>query len=114
MLNWRALGEPKRAASSQTWFYVSIGMLAVYVFMALALANSKTPDGGGRGLSLLFLITWYFASAKSQSKYVKAKWGVAYPRRPWGRALLVGCGAVVGYLVLAVIVALIVGAATRT
>lgn len=90
MLNWKTLGEEARAKSSQQWFYVSLAMLAVILLMSFV-----SPDeNAASGLGLLFLITWHFASAKSQSTYVKAKFGTEYPRRPWGKALLYGLGAI--------------------
>ena len=111
MLNWRALGEPEKAASSQNWFYVSLGMLAIYVLMGVLMDDSKAADGVARGLGFLFLIVWYFAAGRAQSKYVKEKFGSSYARKPWGKALLIGVAAFVGFFIAAVIVGLVLGVA---
>jgi len=96
MLNWKALGEDARAKSSRQWFYVSLAMLAVMLLMSFV-----SPDeDAASGLGLLFLLTWYFASARSQSTYVKARFGTEYPRRPWGKALLSGLGAILALFLI--------------
>lgn len=112
MLNWRTLGEPERAASAQNWFYVSLGMLAVYVLLGVFMDDSKAADGAARGLGFLFLIVWYFSAGRAQSKYVKEKFGSSYARKPWGKTLLIGVAAFVGFLLAAVIVGLVLGVAS--
>lgn len=110
MLNWRALGEPEKAASSQKWFYVSLGMLVVYLCMGIFMDDSKAADGAARGLGLLLLLVWYFSSGRAQIKYVKEKLGTSYTKKSWGKALLIGIGAIFGYFIVAVLVGLVVGA----
>ena len=112
MLNWHALGEPEKAASAQNWFYVSLGMLAVYVLMGVFMDDSKAADGAAQGLGFLFLIVWYFSAGRAQSKYVKEKFGSSYARKPWGKALLIGVAAFVGFFIAAVIVGLVLGVAS--
>jgi hypothetical protein len=112
MLNWRALGEPERAASSQNWFYVGLGMLAVYVLMGAFMNDPKAADGAARGLGFLFLLVWYFSSGRAQGKYVKEKLGKTYAKKPWGKALLIGVGAIVGYFIVAVVIGLVLGVAS--
>jgi zinc-ribbon domain len=111
MLNWRALGEHEKAASSQNWFYVSLGMLAVYVFMGVFMDDSKAADVAARGLGFFFLIGWYFSVGRAQSKYVKEKFGSGYARKPWSKALLIGIAALVGFFIAAAIVGLVLGIA---
>mgnify|MGYP003603740903 CR=1 FL=1 len=112
MLNWRALGEPERAASSQNWFYVGLGMLAVYFLMGAFMDDPKAADGAARGLGFLFLLVWYFSSGRAQGKYVKEKFGKTYAKKPWGKALLIGVGAIVGYFIVAVVIGLVLGVAS--
>lgn len=111
MLNWRALGEPEKAASSQNWFYVSLGMLVLYVLMGVFIDDSKAADGAAQGLGVLFLIVWYFSAGRAQSKYVKEKLGSSYTRKPWGKALLIGVAAFVGFLISAAIAGFVLGLA---
>lgn len=109
MLNWRALGETEKAASSQNWFYVSLGMWAV-CFLIIFMGDSKAADGAAsaaKALCLLFLIVWYFSSGRAQGKYVKEKFGTTYVKKPWGKALLIGVAAIVGYYIAALVVFLV-------
>lgn len=101
MLNWRALGEPEKAASSRKWFYVSIGMLAVYGLMGAFMADTNVAEGASWVLSVIFLSVWYFSSGRKQCKYVKEKFGSNYARESWGKALLVGIAAYIGCLIAA-------------
>ena len=110
MLNWRSLGETDRAAASQKWFYIGIGMLVLYVFLALLISDEKAADAATRGLGFIFLLSWYFGSARAQAKYVKAKLGTTYVRRPWGKALGLAVAALFGYFVASLIFGLLVGA----
>lgn len=112
MLNWRTLGESEKAASAENWFYIGLGMLAVYVLMGVFISDSKAADGAARGLGFLFLLVWYFSSGRAQGKYVKEKFGKTYAKKPWGRALLIGIGAIVGYFVVAVVIGLVLGVAS--
>lgn len=111
MLNWRALGEPEKAASAQSWFYISLAMLAVYVLMGVFMDDSKASDGAAGGLGSLFLIAWYFSVGRAQSKYVREKFGSSYARKPWGKVLLIGVAASVGFFIAAVIIGLVLGVA---
>lgn len=114
MLNWQTLGEAERARSCMRWFYVSIGMLLAYIFMGVVLADETAADGATRGLALVFLLTWYFASARSQAKYVKAKFGASYARRPWGKALLIGITGFVAFVVAAFLAGVILAMTSGT
>ncbi len=112
MLNWKTLGQPDKAASSQNWFYASLAILAVYVLMGIFMSDSKAADGAARGLGFLYLLVWYFSVGRSQGKFVKEKFGSNYPKKPWGKALLIGIAAIIGYFIFAVVVGLILGAAS--
>jgi len=111
MLNWRALGEPDKAATSKGWFAVSLVMLAVYVVVALALSDSKAADGATRSMGLAYLFVWYFSAARGQAKYVRERFGKAYPRKRWGRPLLLAVLALVGYVVFAAVIGFAFGLA---
>ncbi len=111
-LNWRTLGEPEKEKSAMGWFYVSLAMLCVYVFMGLFTENPEKADGAARGLGLLYLLVWYFLAGRAQARYVKEKFGSTFPRRSWGKPLLIGMGAIVGYVMLAGAVGFMVGSTT--
>jgi len=73
--NWQAVDQPRGLA----WFVVSVLMLLPTVIVP--------------GVGLLYLIVWYFASVKPQARFVRERYGNDYPRRGWGKPLLVGFGA---------------------
>ena len=113
MLNWKALGQSDKAASSQNWFHASLAFLVVDVLIEVFMSGSKAPVGAVSGLNLL---VWYFSFGRSQGKFVKEKFGSNYPKKPWGKALLIGHTAMIGYFIFtfiaAVVVGLILGAAS--
>lgn len=107
MLNWQSLGERERAATAQIWFYISLAMLVGNVL--LFIADPKASDAAVGWLGILYLFTWYFGVGRSQSTFVKGKFGENYPRKSWGKPLLIGVTAFVGYVVFGGIVGFIVG-----
>lgn len=109
MLNWRALGETEKADSARNWFYASLAMLLVYAVVGALLADPQRSKAAAQMLGFIYLLVWYFAAGRSQAKYVKAKFGADYSRRPWGKALLIAVGAFVGYFIVAVIVGVVIG-----
>lgn len=108
-LNWRALGEQDRGSSAMGWFYFSLLMLVVYIFMGMFIADEKAADGAARGLAFLYLIIWYFSAGRSQAKYVKAKFGKDYSRRGWSKPLLIGVAAIIGYFLAAMAIGFALG-----
>ena len=113
MQNWKALGEPNRAASARRWFYTSLAMAALYLVLAFVIEDDKI-DQYLRGLGFGFLIVWYVASGRSQIDYVKEKLGRDYERRPWGVALLCGMGGVILFYAVSIIIGLVIYVAGRT
>ena len=109
MLNWRTLDKPQKAASARIWFYFSLAMFVMYFLIGLFIADAKIVDGAVRGFSFLYLIVWYFSAGRSQTKYVKAKFGSSYQRRGWGKPLLIGFGVVIACTMLALIVGMDIG-----
>jgi len=106
MRNWMALGNPDRAANARKWYYASVFLLGLYVFMFVMVKDSEKADALTRGTGFIFLIAWYFMSAREQARYVKGIYGSDYERRPWGKVLGVAVGALVAYWLLFFITAL--------
>jgi len=108
MKNWQALGEPAKASASKTW--AAIGLI---VFVALALASAFLPerpmDGISRAVAIGLLLSWYFASARQQTAYVKARFGSDYPRRGWLKPLFLAVLAVLGFVVALGLLGFLVG-----
>ncbi len=109
MLNWKALGQSDKAASSQNWFYASLAILVAYVLMGIFMSDSEAIDLAAGALGLPYLLVWYFFVARSQVKFVREKFGSNYPKKPWGKALLICIAAYIGYLIFAVVVGFILG-----
>jgi hypothetical protein len=98
MLNWRALGEPQRAATSQKWFNAAIALAIGYIILPVATPDLKDVDVKMSLVGWVFLISWSLASARSQAKFVKEKYGTNYTKRPWGKALGIALLVILGYL----------------
>jgi len=84
--------------------------LVVLAWMAAPAAaqDSKSADAATRMVAFAYLLVWYFAAARSQSTYVKERFGKDYPRKGWGKPLLIAVAGLVGYIVLAAVVGYIV------
>lgn len=108
-LNWRTLGEPEKEKSAMGWFYFSLAMLGAYVLIFVFMKKPEDADGVTRGLGLLYLFVWYFSAGRAQARYVKEKFGSNYLRRAWGKPLLIGVAAFIGYIILAAIVGAMIG-----
>jgi hypothetical protein len=109
MRNWHALGELQLEAMAKRWFIAALCMLALYIVLGLALAGFKGVDAVTRTLAFGFLLVWYFSTARSQAKYVKEKFGKSYPRKSWGKPLLIAVVAVAGYILAAFLIGLVFG-----
>ena len=105
--NWRALGQPERAAKNVAWVWVEVGFVVV-VLLSCFLPESAALDKGLQfgGLGLLF--GWYFGQGRPKARYVKEAHGDDYDRRGWGVPLLCGVAGWVVYfgLVTAALTAL--------
>lgn len=99
MRNWQALGELQKAASARAWFYLSLGMLAMYALIAVLTHDLLHP--GALFILLTFLCGWYLATGRKQGKYVRQKFGSAYPKKHFGLAVLGAAGA--GYALIVTI-----------
>lgn len=106
MKNWEALGEKDKAASAKIWFFSSL-----VLWIVLILSNIVAPGQGASGpLRLIFfvlLISWYFASAKSQVAFVESRYGTNYPHKGWLKPILVAILALICLTFVSFIVALI-------
>lgn len=111
MLNWRALGESQKADDARGWFIVSLAMLAVYILIGVFASDAQAADAISRAVGFAYLLVWYFAAGRQQGKYVKERWGKDYPRRGWGKPILIAIGAFVGYFLIAVAIGVVIGLA---
>lgn len=97
MKNWQALGEPKKAAASKYW------VIAIIVLQLAATGLSvfiPEMDRLPRPLALGLFVAWCLAGARGQVALVKTRFGADYPRRGWGKPLLIGGGLLVAWIAL--------------
>lgn len=102
MLNWKTLGQPDKAASSQDWFHASLVILLIYILAITFMPHSKSAELSGYVMGLC-LLAWYFFVARPQVKFVKEKFGSDYSKKPWGRALFAGYVAFMCYVAVVIV-----------
>jgi len=113
MMNWEALGEPAKAFVAKVWVWVTLLAIAGMTLAAAFLPNLGYLDGLSRTVGLVLLLSWYFSSGRSQAEYVKSRYGKDYTRRSWGKPLLLGFLALVGFIVFIVVVSVVAVALKR-
>jgi hypothetical protein len=113
MKNWEALGEPAKASAAKVWVLVTVLVLIGITLAAAFLPSPNSLNGVSRTVGLVLLLSWYFSSGRGQAQYVKSRYGKDYPKRTWGKPLLVGCLAAVGFLVFAFIVGFVAAVLRR-
>ncbi len=97
MKNWKALGQPEKAAKSRMWLFGSIVFFITLGISSLLMPESKDLDTLRRGGGLVLLIVWYYSTGKSQQTYVTTHFGKHYPRRSWAIPLLTALSIFVVY-----------------
>ena len=95
MQNWKALGQPEKAAASKKWMFASIVFFVANIFSSPFLPESGIMGSAGSLGILLLLIVWYYAIGKSQQTYVAARFGKTYACRGWAIPLVVAFGILV-------------------
>jgi len=107
MKNWEALGEPGKAAAAKKWVVLTLIVLALLPVTTVLLANNKFMSAIARLIGIVLLFGWYFSNGRGQMAYVNSKFGKLYPRRGWGKPILIAVLALVGFYIYAVVIILI-------
>jgi len=113
MKNWQAMGEDEHAATSKMWAIGSAIVIGAFVLFSAFQAVSQGGPDIGRGVGVILLVAWYVTNGRAQSKYVKERFGKEYPRRGWGKPLLIAFGAFAAFVVAAMILGAIIGFASQ-
>ncbi len=108
-LNWRELGDAERERSSLMWAAVGAGILLVYLLIDTLSMNRQWGDEAERVIAGVFLLAWYFASARAQARLVRERFGSSFERRSWRKPLMLALGAFGIYVVLAVAIGAAIG-----
>jgi len=103
-LNWTTLTEPVRARSAKVWFLVSLLVTTMLSLLPLVGMGQQAA----RCLALLYLLIWYLAAGRPQTRYVKERYGRDYPRKAWDKPLLIGIAMFLVYVVTASVVVMTV------
>ena len=106
--NWRALGEPERAATSRKWVLWGGVVLIGVTLSSLVVPESRTFHLAGRFGGLVLLISWYYAIGKSQQTYVEDRFGKRYARRGWTIPLILAITIFVGIISVLTLVSLLI------
>ena len=104
MKNWEALGEPDKAAAAKKWVVLTLIVLALLPVATVLLANNGSMAAVPRLTGIVLLFGWYFSNGRGQMAYVNSKFGKRYPRRGWGKPVLIAVSALVGFYIYAVVV----------
>jgi hypothetical protein len=108
-LNWRALGDSDRENSSMNWVYAGGALLLLFLLIEVLVPSGNKGDAASRTIEFVFLLAWYFGSARAQAKLVKEEFGAAFTRKSWRKPLLMGLAGFGIYIVLMVAIAAVIG-----
>ena len=109
MKNWKALGEPQKAAQAKLWIWATLAVFVVLGIVSALVDNEKAMDVVSRAVAIGLLVSWYASAARHQTAYVAARFGKAYPHRGWTQPLLLALLALVGFIVAMVLVGVVIG-----
>lgn len=110
MKNWDALGETGKAKASRNWAIFIIALYFVSLVVAAFMPGSILA-ASNRLAGFVLLLSWYFASARGQAKYMESRLGGNYIRKGWGKPILFGALALIAFLFTAASIAFIVAVA---
>lgn len=110
-LNWRALGDLQRQQRSARWMMVGVAVAVFHVAMAIAWNDPVISDRVSSATGITYLLAWYLGPGREQIRLVRERHGDGYPRRAWGRVLLIAVGVSLGYFALAGVAGLLLGVA---
>ncbi|HHH38046.1 MAG TPA: hypothetical protein ENK50_00510 [Sedimenticola sp.] len=79
--NWQALGEEARTRQARGWLYASLLMLVPDLLIPFS--------------SILYIIVWYYAWQRLQTRYIQERWGKDYPKKSWWKPVLIGFGIII-------------------
>ena len=80
--NWEALGDGEQAKKSMYWVYGGFAFLVLCLFLRDEL-GLFLRDELGYLPGIIFLLAWYFTTAKRQIKHVKDVLKNDYERKSW-------------------------------
>jgi hypothetical protein len=110
MKNWEALGEPEKAAAAKVWAIASLAVLIGMPLLVVLVPGLQILQSVSSVFGLVLLISWYSSNGRPQARYVKERFGKNYPRKGWGKPLLIAFAATIGYFVaIGIVVGFVMG-----
>jgi len=106
--NWKALGQPEKAASSKVWFWVSLVFLIALAGLSAIFAGNENSRGIVNGVAIAYFIVWYAGSGRLQVKHVKETFGKNFAKRSFVKPVLIGSALLVVYI--AIVIGLLIAA----
>jgi len=100
--NWKALGQPEKAAASKTWFFISLVFLVVLAGLSAVFAGSDSSRGIVNGVAIVYFIVWYSVSGRLQVKHVKEVFGKKFAKRSFVKPVLIGSVLLVVYIAIVI------------
>jgi uncharacterized protein YecT (DUF1311 family) len=100
--NWKALGEPEKAASSKIWFFISLVFLVVLAGLSAVFAGNENSRGIVNGVAIVYFIVWYSLSGRLQVKHVKEMFGKTFAKRSFVKPVLIGSVLLVVYIAIVI------------
>jgi len=105
-VNWRAMGQSERAASSKVWLFISLAVLAVMGAVTVLFAGkSASGNDAVRGIvnlgGLAYFLLWHCVSGRHQVRFVKETFGKEYSKKSLVKPVLL---AIVGVFAYAAVV----------
>ena len=101
MLNWKSLGQEDSARESKFWFYTSLIVHLILIFVG---ASSEMAGPPIRLFGFIYLVLWYYLNARNQIKWVEQRFGVTYLRKPWSKTILMGILGLVACVLVAIVI----------
>ncbi len=103
--NAETLGRLDEAKSNQKWFYASLAFLGAVALLSVFAPN--LGDAPARGAGLVILLVWWLTLGNKQMAFVKATHGDSYPRKSWGKPLLIAFACLIALMVVVFAIAFV-------
>jgi len=109
--NWKTLGNEKEAKASILWAYAGIALIVMTIILNFfVLSEGKSS----KGLFFIYLLVWYFLSAKKQIKYIKETYSNEYDKKSWMKPIGIAIASFLVYILLAFGISTAAAASTPT
>lgn len=96
--NYKAIGQEKEAKGAMVWLYIGVAIMVSIFFVELF--NLSSYFRKIMPAYFVYLMSWYFLSARKQQRCIVSEYGKDYERQPWMRVLAIDGAAMVAWQLL--------------